>query len=49
MKEPTHEEKWAQAEAWLESNRKELIAFYWKRAGRPHGPDQWWLPEDLRS
>jgi hypothetical protein len=47
-RELTHEEKWADVDAWLEEGRRELIAFYWKRAGRPHGPDRSWLPEDLR-
>ena len=43
----THEEKWAEAEADRAAGVEELKRFYWKRAGRPIGPEEDYLPPEL--
>ena len=46
--ELTHEEKWAEADADAAANLEDARRFYWKAAGRPHGPEEDYLPRDLR-
>ena len=43
----THEEKWAEAEEAELDGWYMLRSFYWKRAGRPRGPEEDYLPEHL--
>jgi len=40
-------EKMAEWERWEAETAEELRRFYWKRAGRPSGPEEDYLPRDL--
>ena len=43
----TDAEKWAEADGHDSAMREELRRFYWKCAGRPHAPEESYLPRHL--